>query len=49
MLALGRVLRCLDHGEEGHSAGIQFLWVSEEDRTNLYRLADHFRARYGAF
>ena len=46
VLALGRVLRCEEDGE-GHSAGIQFLWISEEDRANLYRLADHFRAKYG--
>ena len=49
VLALGRVLRCEGDGSGGHSAGIQFLWVSEEDRDNLYRLADHFRSKYGAF
>jgi len=46
VLALGRVLRC-DQDDEDHTAGIQFLWVSEEDRANLYRLADYFRSRYG--
>lgn len=45
VLALGRVLRCDE--SEGCSSGIQFLWVSEEDRANLYRLADYFRSRYG--
>ncbi len=48
LLALGRVLRCKDDGE-GHAAGIQFLWIGEEDRANLYRLAAHFRAKYGEF
>jgi len=48
VLALGRVLRCGEDAE-GYSAGIQFLWVSEEDRANLYRLANHFRSRYGDF
>lgn len=45
VLALGRVLRC-EEDEYGHASGIQFLWVSEEDRANLYRLAAHFRAKY---
>lgn len=46
VLALGRVLRCTPD-EMGHASGVQFLWVSEEDRSNLYRLADHFRKKYG--
>jgi hypothetical protein len=46
VLALGRVLRC-EEDEFGRASGIQFLWVSEEDRSNLYRLADYFRKTYG--
>ena len=48
VLALGRVLRC--DGDEGgsHASGIQFLWVGEEDRPNLHRLADYLRTKYGA-
>lgn len=45
VLALGRVLRCEQDGDF-HASGIQFLWVSDEDRSNLYRLADYFRSRY---
>ena len=46
ILALGRVLRC-EEEEGGYVSGLQFLWVSEEDRTNLRRLADYFRNRHG--
>jgi hypothetical protein len=46
VLALGRVLRSVDEGG-AFASGIQFLWVSAEDRANLYRLADYFRTRYG--
>jgi len=46
VLALGRVLRC-DQDEDEFASGIQFLWVGEEDRANLHRLAEHFRNRYG--
>jgi hypothetical protein len=46
VLALGSILRS-EEGEQGHTAGIQFLWVSEEDRANLRRLADYFRRKYG--
>ncbi len=46
VLALGRVLRCLGEGD-GCASGIEFLWVSEEDRANLRRLAAHFSRRHG--
>ena len=46
ILALGRVIRSRD-SESGCSAGLEFLWVSQEDRRNLARLADYFRKKYG--
>ena len=46
ILALGRVLRC-EETESGCASGIQFLWVSAEDRASLTRLAEYFRVRYG--
>lgn len=46
VLALARVLRA-NREEEGFALGLQFLWVSEEDRANLRRLAAHFAAKYG--
>ncbi|MHC4933713.1 MAG: PilZ domain-containing protein [Planctomycetota bacterium] len=46
VLALGRVLRC-EEDDRGGVAGIQFLWVSEEDRSNLERLAEYFRRKHG--
>jgi len=42
VLALGRVVRC-----EADGVGVQFLWISEEDRANLERLAVYFREKYG--
>jgi len=46
VLALARVRRCL--GEDTtFASGVEFLWVSEEDRANLRRLAAHFRRRHG--
>jgi len=46
LLALGRVVRC-DADDHGCAAGIEFLWISEEDRSNLRRLAEFFRKKYG--
>jgi hypothetical protein len=45
-LALGRVVWSAPDGE-GHAAGVEFLWVSQEDRANLGRLAKYFRQKYG--
>lgn len=46
VLALGRVVRATSD-DGGCAAGIEFLWISEEDRANLQRLAAYFRERYG--
>jgi hypothetical protein len=46
VLALGRVVWSNPDGE-GHAAGVEFLWVSQEDRSNLGRLATYFRKKYG--
>ena len=50
VLALCRVVRCspdLD-GEAGDClSGVEFLWMSEEDRANLERLAGYFRRKHG--
>ncbi len=42
VLALGRVVRCEEDG-----SGVQFLWISDEDRANLDRLSTYFREKYG--
>ena len=51
VLALGRVVRCEPDTEPddefGIAAGVQFLWIGEEDRRNLRRLASYFREKYG--
>jgi c-di-GMP-binding flagellar brake protein YcgR len=48
VLALGRVVRAGDQPDEGdYIGGVEFLWISEEDRANLQRLAAYFRAKYG--
>jgi len=47
ILALGKVVRCAPDGR-GHTAGIQFLWVGEEDLRNLRALDDYFRSKHGA-
>ena len=47
VLALGRVVRCEPDPEEGIAAGVQFLWIGEEDRRNLKRLAVYFNEKYG--
>jgi len=50
ILVLGRVLRSefvtVDDSEVAAS-GLEFLWVSAEDRSTLQDLADAFRQRYG--
>ena len=47
VLALARVVRCAHEGDDGAIAGVEFLWMSSEDRTNLERLAEYFRAKHG--
>lgn len=47
LLALGKTLRSRADPEGGFAAGLQFLWVSEEDRRTLQRLAAYFKRRYG--
>jgi hypothetical protein len=54
VLALGRVVRLMgaepgeaDVDDADPFAGIEFLWISEEDRANLQRLARYFREKYG--
>ena len=55
VLALGRVVRGAGGTEADQDAadpddcvaGVQFLWISEEDRANLRRLAEYFREKYG--
>ena len=47
VLALGRVVRLTDQADGDCEAGVEFLWVSEEDRANLARLASYFQVRYG--
>ena len=47
ILALGRVVRCGEPEDGRVVAGVQFLWIGEEDRANLQRLAAYFRAKYG--
>lgn len=46
VLALGRVVWSSPEGE-GYASGVEFLWVSQEDRANLGRLATYFRKKYG--
>lgn len=46
ILALARVVRG-EKDESGCVSGLEFLWVSEEDRGNLRRLADYFLKKYG--
>ena len=47
LLALGRVVHHSEPEGEAHQAGVQFLWVSQEDRASLTRLAAYFRGKYG--
>jgi hypothetical protein len=47
ILALGRVVRLVEDPEDESTAGIEFLWIGEEDRANLCRLAKHFQEKYG--
>lgn len=46
VLALGRVVWSSPEAD-GHASGVEFLWVSQEDRANLGRLATYFRKKYG--
>ena len=47
ILALARVVRCAEDGPDSCAAGVEFLWMSSEDRGNLERLAEYFRTKYG--
>ncbi|MHC4955967.1 MAG: PilZ domain-containing protein [Planctomycetota bacterium] len=48
IVALGRVVRVSEERtEESSAAGVEFLWLSVEDRANLERLAEYFRKKYG--
>jgi len=47
ILALGRVVRVVEEPEEDGIVGIEFLWIGEEDRKNLTRLAKFFEEKYG--
>jgi len=47
ILALGRVVRVIEDPEEEGTVGIEFLWIGEEDRKNLSRLAEFFEEKYG--
>jgi c-di-GMP-binding flagellar brake protein YcgR len=47
ILALGRVVRVVEDPDEESTVGIEFLWIGEEDRRNLDRLAKFFEQKYG--
>ena len=47
VLALARVVRSAQDEESGSTAGVEFLWMSAEDRGNLERLAEYFRKKHG--
>jgi len=47
VLALGRVVRCSESDGDEFAAGVEFLWMSAEDRGNLERLAEYFRSKHG--
>ncbi len=47
ILALGRVVRVVEEPDEEGVVGIEFLWIGEEDRANLQRLAKFFEQKYG--
>jgi hypothetical protein len=46
VLALGRIVWSNSEAD-GYASGVEFLWVSQEDRANLGRLAKYFREKYG--
>lgn len=46
VLALGRIVWSSSEAD-GCASGVEFLWVSQEDRANLGRLAKYFREKYG--
>ena len=47
ILALGRVVRVVEDEDQDNVVGIEFLWIGEEDRANLDRLARFFEQKYG--
>jgi c-di-GMP-binding flagellar brake protein YcgR len=47
IVALGRVVRASDDEQGEAHSGVEFLWLSVEDRANLERLATYFRIKYG--
>jgi c-di-GMP-binding flagellar brake protein YcgR len=47
ILALGRVVRVVEESADEPTIGVEFLWISEEDRANLQRLARFFERKYG--
>ena len=48
IVALGRVVRVAPDAEAGGcDAGVEFIWLSVEDRRNLERLGGYFRKKYG--
>ena len=48
IVALGRVVRVTSDAEAGScNAGVEFIWLSVEDRRNLERLGGYFRKKYG--
>jgi len=47
ILALGRVVRVVEDPDQEYVVGIEFLWIGEEDRANLDRLARFFEQKYG--
>lgn len=47
ILALGRVVRVVEEPDDEGVVGIEFLWIGEEDRANLCRLAKFFEQKYG--
>ena len=48
IVALGRVVRVAPDAEAGVcNAGVEFVWLSVEDRRNLERLGGYFRKKYG--
>jgi len=50
IVALGRVVRASDDDQNGENeahSGVEFLWLSVEDRANLARLSTYFQDKYG--
>jgi hypothetical protein len=40
-------VRVGEEPEDGNVIGIEFLWIGEEDRVNLCRLAKYFQQKFG--